>query len=124
MALAGRGPTLLHFDLRHDNCMIDPSGAAMFVDWGRACFGAPWMDLVCLLLESDLNGHDEQTIFDSHPLGQQADDEALDAFLVVLASYWTAQVARPPELGTHRLRARQRYSQAATLRWLTARWSR
>jgi len=114
---------LLHFDLRHDNCIIEPSGTAKFVDWGRACLGAPWVDLVCLLLESDLGGRDEQAVFQSHPLGQQVDDEALDAFLAVLASYWTAQVALPPPQGIAHLRSRQRFSRAAALRWLTSRWT-
>ena len=94
---------MLHFDLRHDNCIIEPSGTAKFVDWGRACLGAPWVDLVCLLLESDLGGRDEQAVFQSHPLGQQVDDEALDAFAIAgPASYCVERLTELYEMGLRR----------------------
>ena len=94
----------------------------MLVDWGRACLGAPWVDLVCLLLESDLGPHDPQQVFLRHPLAADVDAEAVDGFLTALASYWTHAAALPPG-ATSWIRARQEDSRQATLRWLAQRWS-
>lgn len=117
------GNTLLHFDLRHDNCLIGEDGRMWFVDWGRACLGPPWIDLACLLLESDLGGRDPESLFARHELGAAADAEAVDGFLVALASYWTHVAALPPPSGAAHLRRRQEHSRKTTIRWLMRRWS-
>lgn len=116
------GNTLLHFDLRYDNCIIDQSDLAIFVDWGRACLGQDWIDLVCLLLESNLGERDPESIFLGHPLGSTADESSVTAFLVALASYWTYAAALPPVDGAPALRNRQEYSRRATIEWLQRRW--
>ena len=121
-ATAVSGDTLLHFDLRHDNWLLTEDGQIMVVDWGRACLGAPWVDLVCLLLESDLGPHDPQQLFTGHPLARGVDEQAVDGFLTALASYWTHTAALPAG-GTPWIRARQEHSRQATLRWLAHRWS-
>lgn len=117
------GNTLLHFDLRADNCIISPTGSVSFVDWGRACTGPAWIDLVCLLLESDLGDIDPEHMFIEHPLGHSADPDAVDGFLVALASYW-AYAGRQPTI-THApgLRQQQARCGQATLRWLRQRWT-
>jgi hypothetical protein len=38
---AVEGSTLLHFDLRHDNCIVDADGTMTFVDWGVPARGPP-----------------------------------------------------------------------------------
>jgi aminoglycoside phosphotransferase (APT) family kinase protein len=117
------GETLLHFDLRHDNCLVGEAGRLWFVDWGRACLGPPWIDLVCLLLLSNLGGRDPESLFARHELGATADAEAVDGFLVALASYWTRAAALPPAPGAAHLRSRQGHSRETTIRWLMHRWS-
>ncbi len=121
-ATAASADALLHFDLRHDNWLLTDAGQIMVVDWGRACLGAPWVDLVCLLLESDLGPHDPQQLFTNHPLARGVDAEAVDGFLAALASYWTHAAALPLG-GTPWIRARQERSRQATLAWLAHRWS-
>lgn len=117
------GNTLLHFDLRYDNCIVDQSGAVVFVDWGRACLGRDWIDLVCLLLESDLGGRDPESLFRNHPLGATADESSVTAFVVALASYWTHAAFLPPPDGAPQLRNRQEYSRRSSIEWLQRRWS-
>jgi Phosphotransferase enzyme family len=118
------GETLLHFDLRHDNCLVRKDGTVTFVDWGRACTGPPWVDLVCLLLESDLGNRNLEELFVSRGLGRQGHPRDVDGFLVALASYWTHAAALPPIDGAPSLRDRQDHSRRATLRWLAQRWNR
>jgi phosphotransferase family enzyme len=117
------GTTLLHFDLRADNCLISPAGSVSFVDWGRACTGPAWVDLVCLMLESDLGDIDAEHLFTGHPLGQGADPDAVDGFLVALAGYWALAGRQPPITHAPGLRQQQARSGQATLRWLQRRWA-
>lgn len=117
------GETLLHFDLSANNCLITPSGSVSFVDWGRACIGPAWVDLVCLLLESELSDVDPEQLFTSHPLGHVADPDAVDGFLVALASYWAHAGRQPPITHAPGLRQQQARCGQATLRWLQQRWT-
>ncbi|MEU8354907.1 phosphotransferase [Nonomuraea sp. NPDC048882] len=117
------GDTLLHFDPRFDNIVIDAHGTARYVDWGRACVGPAWTDLVCLLLESDLGTPDPEEIFTAHPLGRAADPERVDALLVALAGYWTRTAALPGPAHAPHLQQRREHSRRATLSWLRIRWA-
>ncbi|WP_424533512.1 phosphotransferase family protein [Sphaerisporangium viridialbum] len=119
-----KGDTLLHFDLRFDNCMIGEDGTALLVDWGRACTGPAWVDLVCLLLQSNLGDLDPQGLFLGHPLGRTAETQAVDAFLTALASYWTHTATLPGPAHAPHLRRRREESRKTTIRWLQHRWSR
>ncbi|WSA18326.1 hypothetical protein OHB15_03305 [Streptosporangium subroseum] len=101
------GDTLMHFDPRFDNILISPCGTAHLVNWGRACIGPAWGDLVCLLLQPDLGDVDPEEIFVGHPVGEAAEPEQVDAFLVALAGYWThtaslPELAHAPHLGDRR----------------------
>lgn len=115
------GQTLLHFDLRHDNCLVRANGEVTFVDWGRACTGPAWADLVCLLLLSDTGATRPWDVFDRHPHATSAEPAAVDAFLVALASYWRTAAAEPVP-GSPHLQVRRAHSRDATLAWLGHRW--
>ncbi|MEV1174936.1 phosphotransferase [Nonomuraea sp. NPDC049784] len=116
------GDTMLHFDPRFDNIVIDEHGTARLVDWGRACVGPAWVDLVCLLLESDLGEPDPEEVFAGHPLGKRAVPEHVDALLVALLGYWTRTAAIPGPSHAPHLRDRREHSRRATLAWLSSRW--
>ncbi|MEV6868719.1 phosphotransferase [Streptosporangium subroseum] len=117
------GDTLLHFDPRFDNILIDPCGTARLVDWGRACIGPAWGDLVGLLLQSDLGDVDPEEIFVRHPVGEAAEPKQVDAFLVALAGYWTHTASLPGLAHAPHLRDRREYSRRATIGWLQRRWT-
>lgn len=116
------GDTLLHFDPRFDNIVIDAYGTARLVDWGRDCTGPAWADLVGLLMQSDLGDRDPQHLFEQHPLGRDTDPERVDGFLVALAGYWTHTAALPGPPHAPHLRTRREYSRKATMSWLQSRW--
>ncbi|WP_062345303.1 phosphotransferase [Herbidospora yilanensis] len=113
------GDSLVHFDPRFDNIVIDPAtGTARIVDWGRACVGPAWTDKVCLLLQSDLGGLDPEPL-----LGPVAEPEPVDAFLVALAGYWTLTAALPGLAHAPHLRERREHGRRATIGWLRSRWA-
>jgi thiamine kinase-like enzyme len=118
-----RGSSLLHFDPRHDNLRITHDQQVWFLDWGRACLGPAWVDPVCLLLESSIGDLDADELFLSTELGAAADPAAVDAFLVVLASYWRHIALQPADAAEEWIRRRQQRSGDATIRWLRKRWS-
>ena len=117
------GAQLLHFDLRFDNMMLSPIGGVWFLDWGRACTGPGWVDLVCLLLESDLGRINPERLFLSRSPGKSADPEAVDAFLVALASNWMSSADQASPTHAPHLQSRRVRSRDQTLAWLRRRWS-
>lgn len=117
------GDELIHFDLRHDNCWMLPNDEAVLLDWGRACLGPKWVDLVCLMLLSNTDDIKPEQVLNDDPTWLAAPSDAVDAFLVALLSYWTRASAAAPVDGAPALRARQERSRSATQRWLRTRWS-
>ncbi|MFE4835909.1 phosphotransferase [Arthrobacter sp. NPDC056691] len=115
------GETLLHFDLRHDNLKIDEHGQICVLDWGRACIGPDWVDVVCLLLESDTGSTDLESLFIQSARAMGADRQAVDAFLTVLASYWRHAATLTHDVPAE-LKRRREFSSQSTLQWLQQRW--
>jgi hypothetical protein len=116
-AVAGTG--MLHGDLRIDNVLIDRSGAAWICDWTWPCLGAPWFDLVTLLVTAYASGAEADRFLTGAPA------EGVDAALAGLAGYWLARAAGPPSSASPHSRQHQAYSGRAALSWLAARrgWS-
>ncbi|MEU4806140.1 phosphotransferase [Actinosynnema sp. NPDC023587] len=94
-ASAVAGTSLLHFDPRADNYLIDAAGRARVVDWSRACLGAPWVDLATFLPSAATDGHDPERLFATHPAGADVPPDDLDAYLAALAGHWADVVHRP-----------------------------
>ncbi|MBB5834414.1 phosphotransferase [Kribbella italica] len=116
------GDQLLHFDLRHDNLRLGDDGRVWVLDWGRSCRGPGWVDAVCLLLESSIGALDAEVLFRQTARGAAADQAAVDAFLVALASYWRHAGSRPADEASAWIRPRQVRSGRATVEWLQRRW--
>jgi hypothetical protein len=116
-AVAGAG--MLHGDLRIDNVLIDRSGAAWLCDWTWPCLGAPWFDLVTLLVTAYASGAEADRFLSGAPA------EGVDAALAGLAGYWLARAVGPPSSGSPHSRQHHAYSGRAALSWLAARrgWS-
>ncbi len=117
------GPSLVHFDLRHSNVLVDVEGRVSFVDWGRASVGPSWVDVACLLLDSAVAADALDALFAAHPLARGADREAVDALLTVLLGYCTLEAPRPPHPFIRGLRERQEQNRRATRAWLAQRWA-
>jgi aminoglycoside phosphotransferase (APT) family kinase protein len=109
------GDTLLHFDLRADNLLLDRDGRVRVVDWAHACTGAAWFDLVLLLTEVDHPATDEILTAAGAP------PEGVDALLCALAGFFAERCRRPMLPGLPTLRSYQRAYAGFRLRWLARR---
>jgi hypothetical protein len=76
---------LVHWDIRNDNVLQRSTGELVFLDWGNASVGPPWVDPLLARLERV-----ESPWFDaslgSSPALLAAGDTAVDAWLVGFAS--------------------------------------
>ncbi|WP_329114654.1 aminoglycoside phosphotransferase family protein [Streptomyces sp. NBC_01465] len=116
-----RGDTLAHGDLRADNMLLTPD-RVVFVDWPHACRAAPWFDLLVMLpCVAAQGGPDPEELFLRHPLGRDADPEAVTAVLAALAGYFVRNSLQPPPPGLPTLRAFQGAQGAEALAWLRKR---
>ncbi|TRV72953.1 phosphotransferase [Streptomyces sp. 130] len=126
-AEAAAGETLAHGDLRADNILLTED-RAVFVDWPHAVRAAPWFDLLVMLpcvaaqgYASGTGGPDPDALFTAHPLGRDADPDAVTAVLAAVAGYFAEQALRPGPPGLPTLRAFQAAQGAAALTWLRRR---
>ncbi|GAA4713764.1 hypothetical protein GCM10023263_63090 [Phytohabitans rumicis] len=108
-----------HCDLRLDNVLIDPGGAAWLCDWNWICAGPAWFDTASLLVSAYASGLDADALFAAHPTTQDAPADALDATLAALSGYL---LTRPTHTGASpHLAAHNRWTAEATLSWLASR---
>lgn len=119
--MAAAGNTLLHADLRADNILLTPTRVA-FVDWPYAVHGAPWLDLLLLLVSvaatSPIN---PEQVWVAHPLSRTAQPEGANAILAAVAGDFTYCSLQPPPQNLPRLRAHQHEKATAALGWLRSR---
>lgn len=124
VAEAIRGDRLVHLDLRSDNVIFADAGSPhdVIVDWPGASVGAAWVDLVCLLPSLELDGGPAaQDAFERHPIGRDADPEAVSILIAALAGYFTRVSLRPSPSGLPTLRGFQAAQGAIARRWLAQR---
>lgn len=118
---ATAGESVLHNDLRADNVLIDVDGTAAICDWNWATLGPSWFDLTVLLADAGTDGHDVSTLLARHPAATGADPEQVDSALAGLAGFFVERGMQPDDDLSPHLRAHQRYSAHAVLRWLAER---
>lgn len=112
------GSSVVHLDLRDDNILIGSDGEVWFVDWNWPAVGAPWIDLVCVLLSARGDGIGVDALLAEHPLTREVDHRSIDSLLAVLWSFWAVAKTRPvPEHSPH-LRDHQQWYLDVTEEWL------
>lgn len=117
------GETAVHFDLRDDNVLLTEQGPVV-CDWNWLAVTAPWTDLVGLLVSAHAEGHDADALLAGHPLGRLAEPRSVDAFLAMLAGYYTAQALEPCPTNSPWMRVHQAWWRDASLGWLDERLGR
>jgi aminoglycoside phosphotransferase (APT) family kinase protein len=106
---------MLHGDLRIDNVLIDRSGKAWLCDWTWPSLGAPWFELVTLLVTAYASGAEADRFLADAPA------EGVDAALAGLSGYWLSRAAGPSGSASPHSRQHHAYSGRAALAWLSAR---
>jgi hypothetical protein len=115
------GTALAHLDLRDDNILIDTSGSVWICDWNWPLAGAPWLDLVTLLLSASGDGLDADAILDSHPLTRDVERRSIDSWLATLWLYFTTTKEHPVPPHSPHIRDHQEWYDEATRDWLIKR---
>ena len=115
LELARQAPMLLvgdhlnHFDLRPDNLLIgrgraEVSDRAYVLDWNWVTLGPAWCDWVGLIPTIHDQGYALADLLASSPLSHDADPDAIESFLAVIAVYMLRGLdspARPQPLLDH-----------------------
>jgi len=99
--------------------MLRPDGDVVFVDWGMARVGAPWLDPLVARLEWA-----DQPVFDDLVVGSPAlrdlGDSAVTTFLYLLGTWLAYRTATdhsgPPGLAEFRVVESRRFLEAARRR--------
>ncbi|SDS69954.1 phosphotransferase family protein [Actinopolymorpha singaporensis] len=115
------GDSVVHCDLRDDNVILGDDGRVWFCDWNWPSRGPAWLDLVTVLISACGDGYDATALLSAHPLGENADGDAVDAVLAGLAGYFADSSLQPAVSGSPYLRAHQAWYAQATLSWLALR---
>jgi hypothetical protein len=117
------GTAVAHLDLRDDNILIGRSGRVWICDWNWPLLGAPWLDLVTLLLGAAGDGIDADAVLATHPLTRDVEQRSIDAWLATLWLYFTTAMERPVPTHSPHLRDHQAWYAEATEDWLRHRLS-
>jgi hypothetical protein len=118
--LAAGHRSLMHYDLRLDNVLLDPAGGAWLCDWNHARTGPPWFDTVTLLITAYASGLDADRLFATHPTSADAPPDALDAVLAAVAGVCLDGAGRPSDASPS-IAAHKRWTGETALRWLADR---
>jgi hypothetical protein len=121
---AATGTTLLHTDIRADNLLL--VGTRVYViDWPHAAIGPPWVDLLFMLPSVAMqHGPEPWHVFDSHPLTQGADPDAVTTVLCGLTGFFLCEARKPAPPGLPTLRRFQDAQGVTALAWLRRRAAR
>ncbi|KQZ84893.1 hypothetical protein ASD56_00410 [Microbacterium sp. Root166] len=116
---AAEGHSIVHFDIRGDNVVMDAAGRARLVDWPHAVRGSSWIDVVLFAPSVEADGGPSV----GATLDRFADGRIPDEVVVLMAGWagrlhHMASLPEPPELkGLRRFQARQA---APAVRWLAS----
>jgi aminoglycoside phosphotransferase (APT) family kinase protein len=116
---AAAGRSLQHGDLRGDNVLLRPGGAAVAVDWPYAFRGAAFCDLVGMLPSVRVEGGPgPQDMLARHPLPDGTDEEAVTCYLAALTGFFVHSSLQAPPPGIPHVRAFQRAQAEVCVPWL------
>lgn len=118
---AVEGDTLLHFDTRADNLLLDGE-RVWIVDWPHACTGAAWVDVALFAVSVAMQGGPPpEEMIARHPAARAAGPAAVSAALVSFAGFFTQRALLPPPPGLPTLRAFQAAHGVAARAWIARR---
>lgn len=121
-AMAGK--SLQHGTLRVQNIMLPaaPGEKALVADWIRGSVGAPYLDLVALLLHVRVNdGPPPEATLRRYGLPPGTEPDAVTCWIAVLAGHYVKSSMEPPPTDMPELRSYQHRLAQAAVSWLKTR---
>lgn len=115
------GTSLVHTDLRDDNILLGKDDRVWICDWNWPVVGAPWVDIVFLLVQARGDGLDVDAILAERPSTREVPAEHVDRVLALLAGYFFRQADEPPPPASPYLRQHQAWCAQAVWGWLAER---
>jgi hypothetical protein len=118
------GTSLQHGMLRVQNVLLPavPGGKALVADWMRGSVGAPYLDLVSMLLHARINdGPPPEATLQRYGLPPGTEPDAVTCWIAVLAGYHLKSSMEPPPAGMPELRSAQHRLARAAVSWLQTR---
>jgi hypothetical protein len=121
-AIAGK--SLQHGTLRVQNVLLPtaPGAQALIADWIRGSVGAPYLDLVSMLLHARINdGPPPEATLRRYGLPPGTEPDAVTCWIAVLAGYYVKSSMEPPPTDLPALRSYQHQLAQAAVAWLKTR---
>ncbi|WP_454853537.1 phosphotransferase [Promicromonospora soli] len=121
-AIAGK--SLQHGTLRVQNVMLPaaPGAKAQISDWIRGSVGAPYLDLVSMLLHARINeGPPPEATLRRYGLPPGTEPDAVTCWIAVLAGHYVKSSMEPPPTDMPELRSYQHRLARAAVSWLKTR---
>jgi hypothetical protein len=121
-AIAGR--SLQHGTLRVQNVLLPetPGEQAVVVDWIRGSVGAPYLDLVSMLLHVRTNdGPPPEATLRQYGLPPGTEHDAVTCWIAALAGHYVKSSMDPPPTGMPELRSYQHRLARVAVSWLQTR---
>ncbi|GAA0951120.1 aminoglycoside phosphotransferase family protein [Actinocorallia libanotica] len=115
---AAAGESMVHSDLRADNLLLTSDGGVSVVDWSYAVAGAPWFDLLTLLVSAAATGTDPQREWEKADVARGAGENEVNAVLAAMAGDYLSSSLLPAPSNMPGLRAHQGEKGRAALIWL------
>ncbi len=125
--LAGRfrevtaGSTLVHTDIRDDNILLAEDGRVLLCDWNWPVSGAPWIDLLLLLIGPRGDGLDVEAALAGSALTRDLEPEAVDIVLALVTGYFLYSADQPAPSTSPYMREAQRWQGEVCWEWLCER---
>ena len=119
---AGRGESMIHLDVRSDNVLITSRDGAVLVDWAWGSRGAPWLDVVILLINvSQYGPHTPAELDDivaAHPLTRAVDPWLITLIVLGMTGLLESRGRAEPPPALPTIRTWQRHAALGAGRWL------
>jgi len=115
------GDSLVHFDMRSDNMLIDAADKVWFVDWSWPCVAAPWVDLATFLPTVDRDARSLDALFCANRASKSVSEIGCNGFLAWLAGFWLALSVAEPLPHAPAIRKHQGICGLRALEWLQER---
>jgi hypothetical protein len=118
------GTSLQHGTLRVENIYLPaaPGAKPLIADWIRGSVGAPYLDLVSILLHAWINeGPPPEATLRRYGLPPGTEPDAVTCWIAVLAGHYVKSSMEPPPTGMPGLRTYQHRLARAAVAWLKTR---